>query len=223
MKDTVIFDLDGTLLDTLEDIAFSMDRALSLSGLPTHGLEPYKIFVGNGVDKLVERALPDGAGSDAFARVKADYLEWYCSHATDRTRPYDGAIDAVRALRGAGMAVCVLSNKPDADTRGVVDRFFGAGSFDVVRGAREGVPLKPSPEAALGILREVGSSADRAIFVGDTAVDMMTARAAGMTAIGAEWGFRTRGELIESGAERTAVTFAELTDVIIGSMCRSGS
>jgi phosphoglycolate phosphatase len=198
-----IFDLDGTLLDTLEDLADSMNAALTANGLPTRpNLDEHKYMVGQGVDVYLHMAMGEQAAADSrlYAKVRADYLAIYGRNWNVKTRPYEGVHELVDGLRRRGLVVAVLSNKPNETTRKTVDAFLGGDRFDLVRGALDDVQLKPDPASALAIAAELGIEPGQFIYVGDTAVDMRTARAAGMCAIGALWGFRTAAELQAAGA-----------------------
>ncbi|HEU4535945.1 MAG TPA: HAD family hydrolase, partial [Polyangiaceae bacterium] len=198
-----LFDLDGTLIDSLVDIAEAMNDALAEAGWPTHPLAVYRDSVGEGVDALARRVAPPEAAADDARRsaLAARYQAFYAGRSTRATRPYPGVPELIAALRGRGVPLAVLSNKPDAATRHLVDAFFAPGSFAAVRGQRPGVPRKPDPSAALALAAELGVPPAEVAFVGDTAVDMRTARAAGMVAVGVSWGFRP-GELREAGAEQ---------------------
>jgi phosphoglycolate phosphatase len=197
-----LFDLDGTLLDSLVDIADAMNDALAEANWPTHPLALYRESVGEGVEALARRVAPPAVAEGDPRRVAltARYQAIYAGRLTRATKPYPGVPELVAALRGRGLPLGVLSNKPDAATRLLVDTFFEAGSFAAVRGQRPGVPRKPDPSAALALAAELGVPPAEVAFVGDTAVDMRTARAAGMVAVGVSWGFRP-GELREAGAE----------------------
>ncbi len=199
--DGVIFDLDGTLVDTLEDIADAMDRVLAREGAPGHSYESYRYFIGHGIRNLVKQALPaELRSAERIERCYARMLEDYGAHPLVKTRPYEGVPEVVRALRAEGLPLAVHSNKADAPTRAIVGAFFATADFAVVAGARPDAPLKPDPAVALQIAARLGASPGRVAYVGDSLVDMQTATAAGMIAVGAAWGFRTRGELEENGA-----------------------
>ncbi len=198
----VLFDLDGTLLDTLDDLGDSMNAVLAARGYPTHPIRAFTVFVGDGVENLVRRALPAPEGStDAVVReivplMRAEYSRRW----KDKTRPYDGVPEMLEALAARGLRLAVLSNKPHPATTEVVDHFFPAGRFDAVFGARPGVPIKPDAGAALDVARQLGIPPREFLYLGDTNTDMQTATAAGMYAVGVLWGFRAAEELREAGA-----------------------
>ncbi len=200
--EAVIFDLDGTLLDTIEDIAAAMNRVLAPRGLGTYGVETYKTLVGDGVEELVRRAFRSQALSDEdVAGIVRDYRREYEFAWRDHSRPYPEVPALLEALRARGVRTAVLSNKSHVFTEVMTRELLPGFRFDVVRGAFSGAPLKPDPAAALAIAAGLGVAPAACAFLGDTNVDMMTARAAGMFAAGALWGFRTARELTESGAE----------------------
>lgn len=199
----VIFDLDGTLLDTLADLADSGNAALSALGLPTHPDDAYRYFVGLGIEELVRRMLPEdrrdpGTIKEAVALTGGEYKRRW----KDKTRPYAGVPELLDALRLRGLPLCVLSNKPQVYTDLTVEAFFPGWPFTHVRGARPEVPNKPHPAGALALAQELGLTPGSIVFVGDTATDMKTARGAGMLPVGALWGFRDEAELAGSGALR---------------------
>ncbi len=188
--DAVVFDLDGTLLDTLEDLAASMNRTLAAHGFPPHPVDSYRYFVGQGMASLARAAAPEGTPGEALDSVRRGMEADYAEHWAVATRPYPGIPEAIAALRGRGLPLAVFSNKPDRFTKIVVERFFPAGAFAHVQGAKEGVPMKPDPAGALEIARELGVPPERTAYVGDTDTDMKTGAAAGMYTVGVEWGFR---------------------------------
>lgn len=196
----VIFDLDGTLVDSLEDIGRAMDAALARFGLPGHSLAAYRMMIGEGAAVLAERAR-GGAAVDVEALLDA-YREEYGARDHRTSLPYDGVPALLTRLRDAGIALAVLSNKPDPYTQALVAVRFPDIPFRAVRGQRPGVPRKPDPAAALELAAAMDLPAAEVAFVGDTAVDIETARAAGMQAIGVRWGFRGEDELIAAGAAR---------------------
>jgi phosphoglycolate phosphatase len=199
-----IFDLDGTLLNTIDDLADAMNSALAACGLPQHpDVEKHKYFVGDGVLNYVLRALPPEKRSDRelIARVTKTYRAAYAKNYNVKTRPYDGIVPTIEAMRKAGIRCAVLSNKPDDATAATVAEFIGLEHFDLVRGAMENVPLKPDPSSALSIARDMGIAPKDFAYIGDTATDMQTAVAAGMYPIGALWGFRKADELVGAGAK----------------------
>ena len=199
--DAVIFDLDGTLVDTLEDIGDAMNRTLVAEGAPARTYEEYRYLVGQGLHDLATRSLPEGRRDPAtvarcYERMVADYAE----HSLVKTRLYDGAAELVRDLRAAGVRLAVFSNKSHDLTERIVEALLDPADFEVVAGARLDVPLKPDPTVALDIASRLGVEPARVAYLGDSLVDMRTATAAGMIAVGAAWGFRTREELRENGA-----------------------
>lgn len=200
-----IFDLDGTLIDSLRDIAESMNRSLTAMGYPTHPVEKYNIFIGEGVKVLVERALPEGARDDASMNTFLDgYRRDYLNNWNVYTTIYPGITAFLKRMVAAGIPMGVLSNKPDEATRRCVEHFFPDIPFIFVAGQREGIPRKPDPTVALEIAEAMQMKPEQCVFVGDTSTDMQTATAAGMFPAGVSWGFRGEEELIAHGARLIA-------------------
>ena len=196
MKKLVIFDLDGTLLNTIDDLARATNQALAALGYPTHDVAAYRYFVGNGINKLFERALPpERRTAEEVARVRALFVPYYDRHNADFSRPYEGVPELLRRLDEGGARLAVASNKYQAATRELVARFFPGVPFVAVFGQREGVPTKPDPRVVEDILREAGVAREEALYVGDSGVDMRTALNAGVEACGVAWGFRPVEEL----------------------------
>ena len=210
-----IFDLDGTLLDTLSTIGGYVNEALATEGIPPFPPERYKYFVGNGARTLVRRALEAASAwsEEREARVFPFYTRLYDSAPNAGTKPYEGIMEMLSALKAKGVTVAVLSNKPDFATRSVVASFFGD-RVAIAHGGREGVPLKPAPDGALALLEELGVTAEECLYIGDTGVDMDTARAAGLFGIGVSWGFREREELVAHGAKAIIDHPASLLDYV---------
>jgi len=198
----IIFDLDGTLLDTIEDLADSMNAVLEKKGFQTHSLEEYKYFVGNGMHKLVERALPASLRNEASVKEHASLMrQEYQKRWSNKTRPYEGIPELLGKLEEKGILMAVLSNKADDFTKAIIARLLPHWKFEVVFGERPNVPRKPDPSAALEIAGILGLQPKDFILLGDSESDMITATAAGMYGIGALWGFRTKDELLSSGAK----------------------
>lgn len=198
----VIFDLDGTLLDTLEDLADSANEALGTSGYPVHPVESYRTFVGDGMAVLMERILPDIARTpENIGAVLDRYRTAYDARWKSKTQPYPGILPLLEALTARGIPMTVLSNKPQAYTEIVMAHFLSAYHFEIIFGQRDEVPRKPHPAGALEIAGMLGLPPSKIVFVGDTSTDMITATSAGMIAVGVLWGFRTEPELRGCGAE----------------------
>lgn len=200
MTRLVIFDLDGTLLNTIDDLATATNWALERQGYPTHELAAYPFFVGNGVARLLERALPDGARTpENVAALRRDFVDYYDAHGTDLTRPYPGIPELIATLRERGVMLAVASNKYQEATARLIGRYFPA-AFRIVLGQREGVAPKPDPSVIWDILAATGVAKGEILYVGDSGVDMQTAANAGLASVGVTWGFRPRAELEENGA-----------------------
>lgn len=196
-----LFDLDGTLLDTLQDIADSMNAVLESQHFPTHGKEAYRYFIGNGMDVLVRRALPGARRNQAMIeRCVAAMRQEYARRWRLKTTVYDGIPDLLKGLADAGLKLAILSNKADDFTREMAAELLPQASFDRIRGALPHVAKKPDPEAALAIATSLGVPPQDFVYLGDSGVDMATARRAGMYPVGVLWGFRGVEELLESGA-----------------------
>lgn len=196
-----IFDLDGTLIDSLEDIADSMNAVLSSHGFAAHPLDSYKYFVGDGIATLVRRALPEKDSSeDTIRRCVQEMREEYRHRWQEKTRPYDGISRVLEELLRRGILLNVFSNKPEDFTRLTVDRFFGRERFQMILGVGPSVPAKPDPAGARRIAETLELPPERFLFFGDTNVDMKTARGAGMNPVGVRWGFRSAEELTAAGA-----------------------
>ena len=199
---SIIFDLDGTLLDTLDDLADSMNRVLYELGFPQHPTDAYRYFVGDGIDILARRVLPEDKKNEKQVQNCVKMMrQQYGSHWKDRSVPYPGIEEMLSALREKKIKINILSNKPDKLTQSMVSHFFSSWKFEEIRGAIDGVPKKPDPGGAILIAEKLELSSKEFLYVGDTNTDMETAQRAGMFAIGALWGFRTMQELQTSGAQ----------------------
>ena len=196
MKRLVIFDLDGTLLNTIADLAASTNYALSLNGFPTHETSAYNFFVGNGINKLFERALPEGAKTEENIRlIREAFLPYYDKHHTDHSSPYTGIPELLNALVEKGVTIAVASNKYQSATKELISHFFSNIPFAIVLGQREGVPAKPDPTIVHEILKHTGIAKEDALYVGDSGVDMQTILNSGIDGVGVTWGFRPKEEL----------------------------
>lgn len=213
MKKTVIFDLDGTLLDSIEDIASSMNKVLESLQLPTHKIEDYKHFVGGGVDILVENALNNQSKEIKDEVIKRFKIE-YDGKLHSKTLPYDGIYELLDELKKLDINLAVLSNKPHEFTVSYVNHFFKNYNFKEIHGQKKDVPKKPDPKAALDIVKCLDSSCENTYFIGDTKIDMQTAKSANMTAIGVLWGFRDEKELRENGADFIVSNPLEILKII---------
>lgn len=199
--EAVIFDMDGTLLDTLEEIADAMNAALASLGYPPHDYPAYRGYVGNGMDVLARRVLPETDHNDAaVARCVEAMREIYGQQYAYKSRPYDGIPALLDALTRRGIRTAILSNKPDDFTRQMTAELLSHWHFELVRGIIPGQPRKPDPAPALAMATALGIEPARIVFMGDSSIDMLTATRAGMFPVGVLWGFRTRAELAESGA-----------------------
>ena len=198
---TYIFDLDGTLLDTLTDLAASTNYALRTHGMPEHTIDEVRRFVGNGVRKLMERAVPDGTDNPLFDEAFATFRQYYMEHSLDTTRPYEGIPEMLAALKAKGCHLAVVSNKMMAATQELCRHFFPE-TIEVAIGENEaeGIRKKPAPDTVIAALRQLGVGEEGAVYVGDSDVDIATARNSNLPCISVLWGFRDRDFLLQHGA-----------------------
>lgn len=212
----VIFDLDGTLLNTLEDIADSCNWMCARHGWPTHELKEYCYFVGNGAAKIVERAVPVHARTpEQLEQLLAEYNSHYQVHKSDKTCPYDGVPQVLEQLKRAGVSMAVLTNKPDVAAGPVTEQYY-PGVFPLVQGGLPGVPLKPNAAPVQMLMERMGAARENTLFVGDSNVDIQTAKNSGLASCGVLWGFRSREELEEEGADFIAPDPETLLRIIFG-------
>ena len=213
MYSTYIFDLDGTLLDTLTDLAASCNYALRTHGMPEHSIDDVRRFVGNGVRKLMERAIPDGDANPDFEATFATFREHYMVHSLDTTKPYPGIMDALSELKARGCRLAVVSNKMMAATVELCKYFFPE-TIEVAIGENEaeGIRKKPAPDTVFAALKQLGVSGDNAVYVGDSDVDLATARNSGLPCISVLWGFRDREFILDHGATTFITSPKELLD-----------
>lgn len=198
MKKLAIFDLDGTLLNTIADLARSTNYALNKLGYPTHEIEKYNFMVGNGINKLFERALPEGEKTEEnVLRVRKEFIPYYDIHNADDSRPYPGVPELLTDLQSADIQIAVASNKYQAATEKLIAHYFPNIHFTAVFGQREGISVKPDPTVVFDILKLANVEKDEVLYIGDSGVDMQTAANAGVTACGVIWGFRPKSELEE--------------------------
>ncbi len=210
----VIFDLDGTLLDTIDDIAGSMNSVLRSHEFPTHPVDRYKIMVGDGMEMLVRRALPREADDSTLQACVREMETAYSENWDTFTKPYPGVETMLRYLTGRGLRMSVLSNKSHNFAELMVSRLLPEWEFEMVLGARDGVPKKPDPKAALEIAEALSINPSQVLYLGDTNTDMKTAVASGMFAVGVLWGFRDVKELLESGAQMLLEKPENITEVL---------
>ena len=215
MEKFAIFDLDGTLLNTIEDIANACNYALNKQGFPIHSVNPYRYFIGSGVMNLIKMALPEASRNDETAiLLKKDYDEYYSIHAKDNTSPYPGILKTLKKLNEAGVGMAVLSNKPHLSTLELVDIYF-PGLFNVVFGQRDGIPHKPDPGTVYEIIKLMNATKSKGFYIGDTSIDIETGKNAELVTVGVLWGFRTKEELISSGADFTISSPEDLLEIIL--------
>ena len=216
MYQFVIFDLDGTLLNTIDDLADAGNYVCRMHGWPTHSVAEYKYFVGNGIPKLVERFLPEKLRDPAYIQqvMEQEFTPYYNAHKEDKTAPYPHIPQLLSRLREAGITMAVLSNKAHTLARPVVEHYY-PNLFPFVQGALPDCPTKPDPTLLRALMKEMGASRDNTLFVGDSNVDIRTARNGELTSCGVLWGFRSRAELEEEGADFIAETPEQLEQVIL--------
>ncbi len=216
MIKAVIFDLDGTLVDSLGDLCDSTNYALRKFGFPEHERQKFNYFVGDGVPKLIERAIPkEKFNLEIQQKVYGEFMLHYRKHFLDKTQPYIQIPEAIQQLKEAGIKLAVVSNKVDEMTQKIVSKFF-ANTFSAVIGKTEEYPLKPDPTSTLDIIKKLGVEPYECAFVGDSGMDMLTAKNAGCVAVGVLWGFRTCEELKENGAQFLLENPCEIAPLILG-------
>ena len=209
---TVLFDLDGTLLDTLEDMADAVNRIMRKYGLPERTLKEVRSFVGNGARRLIELAA-EGTDGEKLEQILADYKEDYDRNYLIKTAPYPGILELLRTLRENGVKTGVVSNKPDSTVQELSKALF-QDLADVAVGEKSGIRRKPAPDTVLAAMEQLGSAPEETVYVGDSEVDIATARAAGIPCISVTWGFRDRDQLIEAGAQTFADSSEELLKLL---------
>ena len=214
MIKAVLFDLDGTLADSLIDLADGVNRAISSKGFPTHEVEAFKYFVGDGIPKMIERALPaDCRNTEMVNEIKDIFLPYYAVHYADNTYAYSGMPELVDTLKNQGFIVAVVTNKEQDMANEVVTSLYG-NVFDLIFGKRDGIPAKPDPTAALMAMEELGVKPEECVFLGDSGMDVATAVNSGAVPIGELWGFRKEDELLANGAKYIISKPQELLDII---------
>lgn len=210
----VLFDMDGTLLDTLEDLCDSTNHALAQMGYPLRGIEEIRRFIGNGAEKQIRRAVPEGTNEEKIMEVLTAYRAYYQDHCQIKTKVYDGLLDVLSELKEKGVKMAVVSNKPDAAVKKLSREYFGD-RLDYAIGPSDGVRCKPYPDMAEEALKALGVEKKDAVFVGDSEVDVQTGLNAGLDVIAVSWGFRSREVVIEAGASKIADNASELEKLIL--------
>ena len=197
---TIIFDLDGTLLDTLEDLKDAVNHVLAAHGYPIKTLEEIRKSVGNGTKVLLEKTVPDGSSNPLFNTINEEYQKYYLEHCNEKTGPYKGVREAMKQLKDKGYKMAIVSNKPDSAVKELRDKYFGE-YLNVAIGDKEGRRRKPYPDSVFAAIEELGSDHDECIYIGDSEVDFLTAENSGLPCISCLWGFRTQEELISNGVD----------------------
>ena len=209
-----IFDLDGTILDTLDDLADSLNYALEKSGYPVRPRDEVRRFVGNGIRKLIERGVPSGTDAESVSRVHENFTAYYKVHCADKTKPYENIPELLKKLRENGVKTAVVSNKADYAVQDLCVQYF-EGLYDAAVGEREGVRKKPAPDSVNAVLEKLGVNRENSVYIGDSDVDVETARNSGMNCIAVDWGFRDRDLLISSGAEIIVSEPMKIAEVVL--------
>ncbi len=204
-----IFDMDGTILSTLDDLANGVDYALSENGLPARSNQETRAALGRGVRFLIEQSVPAGLSDAEISKVEEDFLKYYKVHSMDNTKPYDGIVELIKEVRASGVKTAVVSNKIDSAVKELCANFF-EGAFDVAYGERIGIPRKPDPKPINAIIDEFGLSKNEVVYIGDSEVDLLTANNAKIDHIIVTWGFRDRAFLEQNGAKNLVESMEEL-------------
>ena len=212
---TALFDMDGTLLDTLEDLRDSTNHVLREMGYPERSLEEMRRFVGNGAEMQIRRAVPEGTSEENIANALRAYRAYYQEHCRIKTKVYDGLLNMLDALKARGVKTAVVSNKPDAAVKKLSEEYFG-GRMDYAVGAKDGRRCKPYPDMVDAALEALGETREGAVFIGDSEVDVQTGLNAGLPVIAVSWGFRSRETIAEAGATVIADDAAALTKLLLG-------
>lgn len=210
---TIIFDLDGTLLYTLTDLMASTNYAMDAMGMPKRTLSEVRAFVGNGIRKLIERAVPEGTDLETQEKTFQKFKEYYDAHCTDNTVPYDGVLELIERFHENGYKMAIVSNKLDNAVKELNNTFFSK-FISVAIGDKEGIRKKPAPDTVYEALRELGSTKEEAVYIGDSDVDLATAKNSGLPCISVLWGFRDEDFLIEKGAKYLAKNTEEVFDMV---------
>lgn len=211
----VIFDLDGTLANSLEDLKNAVNYGLLKCSFKACDISEYPIFVGDGTDKMIERALKENASQENIKNVKKYYIEHYKEHFADNTYAYNGMPELIKKLKANGIIIAVVTNKIDSMAATVVEKLYGK-SFDLVFGQKDGIPAKPDPTLTLMAMEKLGLSPNECAFVGDSGMDVLTGVNSGAYPIGVLWGFRKREELLENGAKALVNNAEELEEILLG-------
>lgn len=209
---TVIFDLDGTLLDTLADIANSVNYALEKNNLPTHSVEKTKTFIGAGIEHLINAALPENSSNEVLNAVLQDYTVHYALHKNDNTKPFDGVFELLDALHNKGITCAILSNKPDKATKALASELFSK-TISYAKGQTNDMPVKPCADGVFHILEILEKKSSECIFVGDSDIDIQTGKNAKMYTVGVSWGFRSVKELEANGADKIAYSTDDILEI----------
>ena len=211
----IVFDLDGTLLNSLEDLADSANHVLEQHRFPTHPVDAYRYFVGDGVSKLIERILPLEERNEAqIEQCRQEFVVYYKVHMEDKTSVYNGVTELLNALKKGGLKIAVATNKVHIAVKPLMEKYFHDIRFDSMIGQREGIPVKPHPQIMYDILKETGCEPSETLHIGDTATDMQLAHNAGVTPVGVLWGYRPLEELQEAGAKHIIKQPADLLEII---------
>ncbi len=215
--DVCIFDLDGTLIDSLGDLADSCNRALRLHGMPVHDIDKYRYFVGSGIKNLIRRSLAEkGSDEKLVDSVFLSFNSIYEANCLVRTKPYSNIKQMLMRIKQQGVKVCVLSNKSDEFSKMITDRLFDEGTFDIVWGKKPDYPIKPDPTSLHAMLDMLSMSREKCLYIGDSDVDCITAQNAGVDFMGVEWGFRGREELLSAGAKVIASSPWDIAKAVCG-------
>lgn len=208
-----IFDMDGTILNSLEDLADSINAVLAFHDFPTHTIEEIRFFVGDGVKKLVERSLPKNSDEETKKMIFDDFVEYYKNHSAIKTKPYDGILELLQKLKNQKILTAVNTNKIESAAISLCNQIF-PNLFDFISGNREGVPVKPSPDGVFEIIKKAGVKKEETVFIGDSDVDLQTGINAGIEIIGVDWGFRGKNFLISHGAKKIAIKPSDILNFL---------